>query len=273
MADKKAEVISDVILVMSKIIEHKLNGSNYLDWSKTIHLYLWSIDKDNHMTNDPPKDDSRQAWPREDARLFLQIQNSINNEVIGLINHCEFVKELMEYLDFLYSGKENVSHIYEVCKAFYRAEKHDRSLTSYFMDFKRTYEELNMLLTFSPNVKIQQSQREKMVVMSFLVGLPSEFETAKSQILSSSEISSLQDAFSRVLRTESSPPVQYSSALVSRTNEYEAGRSHYKGGNKGEASNFDRTQDSGGIVYYYCHKPVHKIQEGLCIIIVISQDI
>jgi hypothetical protein len=59
MADKKAEVISDVILVMSKITEHKLNGSNYLDWSKTIHLYLWSIDKDNHMTNDPPKDDSR----------------------------------------------------------------------------------------------------------------------------------------------------------------------------------------------------------------------
>jgi len=163
----------------------------------------------------------------------------------------------MEYLDFLYSGKENVFRIYEVCKAFYHAEKHDRSLTSYFMDFKITYEEINMLLTFSPDVKIQQSQREKMVVVSFLVGLPSEFETAKSQILSSSEISSLQGAFSRVLRTESSPPVQYSSALVSRTNEYEAGRSHYKGGNKGEASNFDRTQDSGGIVYHYCHKPGH----------------
>jgi hypothetical protein len=46
------------------------------------------------------------------------------------------------------------------------------------MDFKRTYEELNMLLPFSPDVKVQQ--REKMVVMSFLAGLPSEFETAKS---------------------------------------------------------------------------------------------
>jgi uncharacterized protein YlbG (UPF0298 family) len=106
----------------------------------------------------------------------LQIQNSINNEVIGLINHCEFVKELMEYLDFLYCEKENVSRIYEVCKAFYCVEKHDRSLTSYFLDFKRTYNELNMLLPFSFNVKIQQSQMEKMTVMSFLVGLPSEFE-------------------------------------------------------------------------------------------------
>ena len=41
-----------------------------------------------------------------------------------------------------------------------------------------------------------------MVVMSFLIGLPSEFETAKSQILSSSEIGSLQEVFSRILRTE-----------------------------------------------------------------------
>ena len=70
------------------------------------------------------------------------------------------------------------------------------------MDFKRTYEELNMLLPFSIDVTIQQTQREKLTVMSFLAGLPSEFETAKFQILSGSEISSLQNVFSRVFRTE-----------------------------------------------------------------------
>jgi hypothetical protein len=53
-----------------------------------------------------------------------------------------------------------------------------------------------------------------MAVMSFLVGILSEFETAKSQILSTFEISSLQDVFSRVLRIESSPHFY----LVSRTN-------------------------------------------------------
>ncbi|RVW70500.1 hypothetical protein CK203_056154 [Vitis vinifera] len=41
-----------------------------------------------------------------------------------------------------------------------------------------------------------------MAVMSFLAGLPSEFETAKSQILSNSEIGSLQEVFNRILRTE-----------------------------------------------------------------------
>jgi hypothetical protein len=104
---------------------------------------------------------------REDARLFLQIRNSIDNNVLGLVYHCELVKELMDYLGFLYSGKGNISHMYEVCKDFYRVEKEAKSLTAYFMDFKRTYEELNMLLPFSTDIKEQQYQREKMAIMSF----------------------------------------------------------------------------------------------------------
>ena len=76
-----------------------------------------------HLTKEPPIDDSKEQWMEEDARLYLQICNSINNEVIDLINHYEFVKELMDYLDFLYSGKGNVSRIFEVCKAFHRPEK------------------------------------------------------------------------------------------------------------------------------------------------------
>ena len=56
----------------------------------------------------------------EDACLYLQIRNSIDSEVIGLINHCEFVKELMDYLKILYSRKRNASRIFEVCKAFHQ---------------------------------------------------------------------------------------------------------------------------------------------------------
>ncbi|XP_071912390.1 uncharacterized protein [Coffea arabica] len=127
-----------MVPVMSKITDHKFNNSNYLDWSKTDRLYLQSIDQDNHLIDHPPKDGSRQTWLREDARLFLQIRNSINSE---------------------------------------------------------------------------QNQREQMAIMSFLAGLSPEFEAAKSQILSSPEISFLQDVFSRVLRTENSQSVQSSSAL------------------------------------------------------------
>ena len=174
--------------------------------------------------------------------------------MVGLINHFQFVKELMEYLDFLYSGKRNVSRIYEVCKAFYRVEKQDRSLMSYFMEFKRTYEELNMLLPFSPDMKVQQAQREQMAVMSFLAELPAEFEAAKSHILSRSTISSLQDTYSRILRTENPQSVQSGSALVSRRYEYEARRQQFRSSGRGVDT---QGQSSGAIVCHYCHKPGH----------------
>ena len=69
-------------------------------------------------------------------------------------NHCEYVKELMEYLEFVYSGKGNISRMFDVCRAFYRTEKQDQFLTELFMDYEKTYEELNTLLPFSPDVNV-----------------------------------------------------------------------------------------------------------------------
>ena len=59
-----------------------------------------------------------------------------------------------------------------------------------------------MLMPFSPDVKVQQSQQEQMAVMGFLAALSSEYDSTKAQILSSPEISSLKETFSRIFRTE-----------------------------------------------------------------------
>ena len=72
----------------------------------------------SHLTKDPPTDDSKDQWMEEDACFFLQILNSIDNKVLGLINHYEFVKELMDYLEFVFSGKGYISRIFYVCKVF-----------------------------------------------------------------------------------------------------------------------------------------------------------
>ena len=90
-----------------------------------------------HLTKDPPTDDSKEQWMEEDARLFIQIRNSIDSKVLGLVNHCKFVKELMGYLEFVFSRKGNVSCIFDMCKAFYRSEKHDQSLIEFFLPTKR----------------------------------------------------------------------------------------------------------------------------------------
>ena len=44
----------------------------------------------------------------------------------------------MNYLEFVYSGKGNISRIFDVCRAFYCPKKQDRLLTEFFMDYKKT---------------------------------------------------------------------------------------------------------------------------------------
>ena len=67
----------------------------------------------------------------------------------------------MDHLEFVYFKNGNISRIFDVCRTFYRSKKQDWSLTEFFMDYKKTYEELNVLLPFSPDVKVQQDQWEK----------------------------------------------------------------------------------------------------------------
>ena len=70
-ADKKLVSALEVVPMMFKITEDKLTSPNYLDWSKTIRLYLRSIRMGSHLDEDPPTDDSKDQWLEDDARLFL----------------------------------------------------------------------------------------------------------------------------------------------------------------------------------------------------------
>ena len=90
----------------------------------------------SHLDMDLPMDDLKERLLEDDAHLFLQICNSIDGKVLTLINHCEYVKELMG--KFVYSGKGNISHIFDVCRAFYHTEKQGRSLMGLVMDYKKT---------------------------------------------------------------------------------------------------------------------------------------
>ncbi|XP_048135605.1 uncharacterized protein LOC125315214 [Rhodamnia argentea] len=73
-------------------------------------------------------------------------------------------------------------------------------MTQYFADFKRMYEELNVVLPISANVQQMQLRREQLAVMGFLGGLGAEYETVRSQILGGETVASLTDTFARVLR-------------------------------------------------------------------------
>ncbi|KAG8495485.1 hypothetical protein CXB51_013180 [Gossypium anomalum] len=118
---------------------------------------------DDHLTDDPPTSEKKQAWLRDDCfcrfATLLTVRSSI------------FQRSRID-------SSQHTSWILRECM---------RNST-----------------WCCSNVKVQQSQQEQMAVMSFLSGLPPDFEAVKYQILLSSEISCLHDAFTRILQTENS---------------------------------------------------------------------
>ncbi|GJZ41481.1 polyprotein [Tanacetum coccineum] len=247
--------VIDGLPIVTRITDIKLDGSNFFAWSKTIRIYLRSIRKASHLKDDPPTDETKDQWLQNDAWLFLMIRNSIEPSVVPLLDHCEYVKELIDYLDFLYSGQKNISRIYSVCKAFHHGEQQDLSLTAYVMEFKKMYEELNYLLPISADVKVMQKQREQIAVMSFLTGLRPEFDSLRCQFLNESEIPSLKDTFARVIRNET-----FQSPHSSDSNSALISRGRFQGGSRN--GNSDRVGDSQGfnsdeVKCYYCHELGH----------------
>ncbi|KAJ9548762.1 hypothetical protein OSB04_021305 [Centaurea solstitialis] len=261
--------VPEMLPVGIRLTDNKLNGSNFFEWSKTIRIYLRSMGMASHLKSDPPTGKDSDSWLQSDTRLYLQIINTIEPSVSSLVSHCEYVKDLMEYLDFLYSGQSNISRIYSVCKSFHRGEQQDRSLTNYVMEFKKVYEELNSLLPLSADVKAMQAQREQVAVISFLTGLRPKYESIRSQFLSESAIPSLQETFARVLRSESvqpSPNPEHNSALVSRGGFCGGSRGGSRGGHRGgtRGGHTGRTTepratipDSDVVECYYCHELGH----------------
>ncbi|GAV68739.1 UBN2_3 domain-containing protein [Cephalotus follicularis] len=126
--------------------------------------------------------------------------NSMDNMIVDLVTHIDTVKQLWSYLGVLYSGHNNLSHIYELSQEFYRVDRQGRSLTQYFAYFNNMYEELNALMPITGDVKQMQAQKEQLAVMGFLGGLRPEYESVHSQILGGVEVASFADTFSRVLR-------------------------------------------------------------------------
>lgn len=71
MAEMKQMIVSNVIPLPSQITEHKLNGSNYYDYHRMIQFYLLSTYMDDHVTKEPPKNDKKKSWFRDDNQLYL----------------------------------------------------------------------------------------------------------------------------------------------------------------------------------------------------------
>ena len=72
--------------------------------------------------------------------------NSVDRQVESVITHCKTVKELWDFLKFIFGKSNNLNRTYALLQEIF-CHKHDkRKLMDYFLEFKKYNEELTSLL-------------------------------------------------------------------------------------------------------------------------------
>lgn len=170
--------------------------------------------KSDHLTTEPPAETTSEGvdWHTDDANLVNLLWDCVSD----LVSHCQTVKQIWTYLDLLYSGKNNASRVYEASQAFNHYSIGDKSVTDHFAEFSKLNEEFNALLSITADVKKMLEQRELLSMMTYLRSLRPEFSVVRSQILGDVSVTTVNEAFARVLRvTHESPANVVSNSSMS----------------------------------------------------------
>ena len=209
---------------LPQLTTRKLNGSNFVQWSRAVTIALTGLGFDDHLTQSAPTispttdDKSVKQWKQMDAQIVALLWNSMESQVADMCGHLGTCKDIWEYAQLLFSS--DLTRMYDLSSQYFQLQQNNSSVTDYFASFKRLVEELNSVLPITTDAKTQQEQREQMAVMKFLASLKSYFEPLRSQILGSASLPSLAETYQRVLRSTSREivptPVPDNSALVTQ---------------------------------------------------------
>ena len=84
----------------------KLNGSNFLQWSRAINLALIGLGFDDHLTEAAPTVDEKAIKQQKqmDAQIVALLWNSMEPKVADMCGHLGTCKEIWGYTQLLFSS-------------------------------------------------------------------------------------------------------------------------------------------------------------------------
>uniref|UniRef100_A0A2N9FCY0 Uncharacterized protein n=1 Tax=Fagus sylvatica TaxID=28930 RepID=A0A2N9FCY0_FAGSY len=179
----------------------KLKGSNYLQWSRAVLVFLTGRGKESYLTTTKPTDATKiSKWIKEDAQIMTWLWNSLEPDVFNNVSYLESSKDIWDTLHLMYSSEENITRIHKLYQDMFSLQQGDRSIEEYFSLLQGMWDELNVYQPLSTDLQKQQKYREEFRVAKFLSGLKPDLDPIRSQILSGKDIPTVRETYARVRR-------------------------------------------------------------------------
>jgi hypothetical protein len=102
-------------LFFGSMTSTKLKGSNYLQWSRAVRVFLTGRSKESYLTTTKPTDATKiPQWLQEDAQIMTWLWTSLEPEVFNNVSYLKSSKDIWDTLHLMYSSKENITRIHEL---------------------------------------------------------------------------------------------------------------------------------------------------------------
>ncbi len=213
---------------------YRLNGQNYLKWSQLVRTYLKGKGKISHILGLGPEldDPGFDAWDEEDSMIMSWLWSSMTPEISDTCMFLPSARGIWDAVQQTYSRAHDAARVYEVKVKTLAAKQGSRSVTEYANLLQNLWHELNHYRVLEPKCSddavILKNFIERDRVYDFLVGLNTEFDQVRIQILGKEEVPPLNEVIALVRAEESrrgimlEPKDLEGSAMVAREGNYSA---------------------------------------------------
>ena len=253
-----------------QITPYKLNGRNFLQWSRTVQMVIRGRGKigfiDGTTKRPDPTDPTYAAWDTQNALVMAWLINSMEEHIGSLYLVHSTAKVIWDKVRLAYSDLENSAQLCELRDRARELKQGDMDVTEYYTNLTKIWQELDL---FEPNdwcgecagkyVKLVEKTR----TYDFLAGLNKDLDEVRGRIIGIRPLPQIEEVFAAVRREESRRKIMLgdsrnsdsrnsvqteTSALVSKS--YEQNR-------KSESSTESRRAKKGNLWCDFCQKTNH----------------
>ncbi|KAL8131529.1 hypothetical protein AgCh_007455 [Apium graveolens] len=193
------------------VTNHKLIGHNYLQWFKSIMMFVSGKGRDDYFTGvaKPPNksDPTFKVWRSENNMVMSWLINSMSTEIGENFLLYSTAQEIWEAARDTFSSGENTSELFHIESIFQDLKQGTSSVTVYFSNLTRNWQQIDLFESHDWKCSYDGTTYKKIVenkrVFKFLMGLDKSLDEVRGRILATKPLHSLREAFSEVRREES----------------------------------------------------------------------
>ncbi|XP_055814382.1 uncharacterized protein LOC129884029 [Solanum dulcamara] len=248
------------------------DGRSYGGWRRAVIIALSAKNKlgfiDGSLTVPAVDLMLQKAWERCNNMVLSWLLNSLSKEIAESVLYSHSAQLLWSDLEDRF-GQANGAKLFQLQKELNALTQGNLSISTYFTKMKSLWDELDAMNTFSAcvceckcgakekTVKAHQDER----LLQFLMGLNETFIGVRSNILLSSPLPTIGQAYSLVIQDEKQREIHATPNYPGESSSFMATNQHPRRFNDHKNQKLAYDTKKTTVYCNYCKKPGHTIDK------------